>query len=173
MEYILKGDPKEVAKVIQENRIRADRGVIVFAPCEPETALDADAISTLQEECVIRGEQCRRMAECQHELAELARTVVVIAVESGAVIPEDTAAKLADYGVDVPKSVPENEETVENDGDSVPENEENVPMPEDSKSVDCDDMTEVNLDDVKDALEEDVKPEPTPTPKKKRSPKSE
>lgn len=42
MDYILKGDPKEVAKVIQENRIRVDRGVISFTPCQPETALDTN-----------------------------------------------------------------------------------------------------------------------------------
>lgn len=43
MAYILKGDPKEVAKVIQENRIRVDRGVIEFTPCQPDSALDADS----------------------------------------------------------------------------------------------------------------------------------
>lgn len=32
MRYIIDGDPKEVAKVIQENRIRVDRGVIKFTP---------------------------------------------------------------------------------------------------------------------------------------------
>lgn len=34
--YILKGDPKEVEKVIRENRIRVNRGVISFTPVEPE-----------------------------------------------------------------------------------------------------------------------------------------
>jgi len=34
-------------------------------------------------------------------------------------------------------------------------------------------MTEVNLDDVKDAPEEDSKAAPAPTPKKSRSKKSE
>lgn len=40
MDYILKGDPKEVAKVIRENRIRVQRGVISFTPVEPETGLE-------------------------------------------------------------------------------------------------------------------------------------
>lgn len=31
MKYILEGNPKEVAKVIQENRIRVERGQISFA----------------------------------------------------------------------------------------------------------------------------------------------
>ncbi|MCF0219328.1 MAG: hypothetical protein HUK14_06060 [Muribaculaceae bacterium] len=32
MDYILSGNPKDVAKVIQENRIRVQRGVIKFTP---------------------------------------------------------------------------------------------------------------------------------------------
>lgn len=40
MDYILQGDPKEVAKVIRENRIRVQRGVISFTPVEPETVLE-------------------------------------------------------------------------------------------------------------------------------------
>lgn len=35
MMYILSGDPREVEKVIQENRIRVGRGVINFTPCQP------------------------------------------------------------------------------------------------------------------------------------------
>lgn len=34
--YILQGDPKEVEKVIRENRIRINRGVISITPVEPE-----------------------------------------------------------------------------------------------------------------------------------------
>lgn len=37
MMYILSGDPREVEKVIRENRIRVDRGVIEFTPCQPAT----------------------------------------------------------------------------------------------------------------------------------------
>lgn len=44
MKYILEGDPKEVEKVIRENRIRVERGQITFtlAPEEEEIADDAD-----------------------------------------------------------------------------------------------------------------------------------
>lgn len=38
MDYILSGDPNEVAKVLQENRLRVDRKVIKFIPYQPETA---------------------------------------------------------------------------------------------------------------------------------------
>ena len=37
MMYILSGDPREVEKVIRENRIRVDRGVIEFTPYQPAT----------------------------------------------------------------------------------------------------------------------------------------
>lgn len=53
MKYILEGNPKEVAKVIQENRIRVERGQISFAlvPDEeviPEAAdtKDINAVDT-------------------------------------------------------------------------------------------------------------------------------
>lgn len=104
MRYILDGDPKEVAKVIQENRIRVDRGVIKFTPCPPEAE------------------------------------------------PEETAPVVAE-----PETTPEPEET------------EAV----DDKTLVPEDMIEVNLDDVKDAEEADVKDAPAPTAKKSRSKKSE
>ncbi len=36
MNYILSGDPNEVAKVLQENRVRINRGVISFTPVDTE-----------------------------------------------------------------------------------------------------------------------------------------
>lgn len=42
--YILSGEPKEVAKVLQESRIRVDRGVITFTPCQPGTVTDSKAV---------------------------------------------------------------------------------------------------------------------------------
>ena len=44
---------------------------------------------------------------------------------------------------------------------------------EDDKTVEAVDLTEVNLDDVKDIPEADTKEEPAPAPKKTRSKKSE
>ena len=70
-------------------------------------------------------------------------------------------------------TVPENTETAENAGENVPETVPNPDSVEDNKTVEVGDMTEVNLDDVKDIPEEDSKPEPAPTPKKSRSKKSE
>jgi len=59
MDYILKGDPKEVAKVLQENRIRVDRGVIEFTPCRQDSALDADSIATLREALEASEKSCQ------------------------------------------------------------------------------------------------------------------
>lgn len=175
--YLLKGDPKEVAKVLQENRIRVERGVIEFTPVQPEMALEADSIETLKENLAAITEDCRRMTADQLELAELTGIVLSIAVEGGQTIPEDVAARLGKFGIVVPKiaeTVPKNIEIVENAGESVPETVPDVPeLMEDSKTVEVDDMTEVNLDDVKDAPEEDSKAAPAPTPKKSRSKKSE
>ena len=42
--YILSGEPKEVAKVLQESRIRVDRGVITFTPCQPGTVTDSKTV---------------------------------------------------------------------------------------------------------------------------------
>lgn len=167
MNYILKGDHKEVAKVIQENRIRVDRGVIEFTPCQPDSALDADSIATLREDLDAKTKACMEMAANQVELAE-----------NGIAITEDLAVRLAKFGFTVPKSaetVPNDSPNVENDGSNVPETVPKEPEAvEDNKTVDAGtDMKEVNLDDVKDAPEEDAKAEPAPSPKKTRSKKSE
>ena len=158
MNYILKGDPKEVAKVLQENRIRVDRGVIEFAPCQPDSA--------------------QEMAQGHVELAGVTRDVIAIIAENGISVPEDLAERLAKFGVIVPKSeetVPNTDETADNTGESVPETVPNeAEAVEDNKAVEAGtDMKEVNLDDVKDAPEEEAKSEPAPAPKKTRSKKSE
>lgn len=46
MKYVLEGNPKEVAKVIQENRIRVERGQISFAlvPDEEEATDSKDVV---------------------------------------------------------------------------------------------------------------------------------
>lgn len=158
MNYILKGDPKEVAKVLQENRIRVDRGVIVFTPCQQDSVLDADSIATLLEVLDAKTKECTEMAADQLVLANLVEEVVDIVVENGIVIPDDLSARLAKF-INVPKSV-----------ESVPKEPGAV---DDNKTVDAGDMKEVKLDDVKDAPEEVPKAEPAPAPKKTRSKKSE
>jgi len=175
--YILKGDPKEVDKVLRENRIRINRGVIEITPVEPDAALDEACIETLKESHKASEEECRRMTVAQYELAELTGLVASIAVEGGQTIPEDITARLAEFGIIVPKideTIPNVTETVENAGENVPEAvPNNLDSEEDSKNVEVEDMTEVNLDDVKDASEVDTKEIPAPTPKKSRSKKSE
>lgn len=160
MNYILKGDHKEVAKVIQENRIRVDRGVIVFTPCQPDSALDADSIATLREDLDAKTNACMEMTTSQVELADIIRVLVGTIAEKGIAITENLAVRLAKFGFTVPKSA-----------ETVPKEPEAV---EDNKMVDTEDMTEVNLDDVKDIEETDTKVAPAPTPKNKtRSKKSE
>lgn len=177
MRHILDGDPKEVAKVIQENRIRVDRGVIKFTPCPQDSALDADNIATLREALEASEKSCQEMAQGHVELAGVTRDVLAIVAENGIRVPEDLAARLAQFGIDVPKIaeiVPNEPETADNAGESVPETVPNEPETvEDNKIVEAEDMTEVNLDDVKEAEEADVKDAPAPTAKKSRSKKSE
>lgn len=170
MDYILKGDPKEVAKVLQENRIRVDRGVIEFAPCQPDSALDADSIATLREALEASEKSCQEMAQGHVELAGVTRDVIAIIAENGITVPEDLAARLAQFGIDVPNT----DETADNTVESVPETVPNeAEAVEDNKAVEAGtDMKEVDLDDVKDAPEEEAKSEPAPAPKKTRSKKS-
>lgn len=177
MNYILKGDPKEVAKVLQENRIRVDRGVVEFTPCQPDSALGADSIATLREALEASEKSCQEMAQGHVELAGVTRDVLVIVAENGITLPEDLAARLTQFGIDVPKiaeAVPDAVEAADNTDESVPETVPKIAEAvEDNKTVDAGtDMKEVNLDDVKDAPEEEPKAEPVPTTKKKRSKKS-
>lgn len=184
MDYILRGDSKEVAKVLQENRIRVERGVIEFTPVQPDAALDADCIGTIKESHAAIAADCQRMTVAQHELAEIIREILASAMAHGGVLSDELAGRLDKFGIIVPKiaesvpkiaeSVPESAETPENEGENVPETVPSAPEPmEDNKNVEVEDMTEVNLDDVKDIPEEDSKPEPASTPKKSRSKKSE
>lgn len=175
--YILKGDPKEVDKVLRENRIRVSRGVISITPAEPDTALDEDSVKTLIESHKALHEERQCLIAGHNRLAELTGIVVSLAVEGGQTIPDDVTARLGEFGIIVPKiaeNVPEVAENVANDGENVPETVLNNPeQVEDSKTVEVGDMTEVNLDDVKDTPEEDTKEVPAPTPKKTRNKKSE
>lgn len=178
MNYILKGDSKEVAKVLQENRIRVDRGVIEFTPCQPDSALDADSIATLREDLDAKTKACMEMATSQVELACIIDELVDVITEEGITISKEFADRLAKFGVSVPKSaetVPNTAEIADNAGESVPETVPKEPEAvEDNKTVDAGtDMKEVNLDDVKDTPEEEAKAEPAPAPKKTRSKKSE
>lgn len=189
--YILKGDSKEVAKVIQENRIRVGRGVIEFTPCQPDTAIDNDCIATLREALGTREKDCMEMTSAQTELADISRELVSIAVEAGGqTIPDELSDRLAKFGVIVPKIA----ETVDNTAENGEKADETVPdsaeTPEignaldtmDDKHVEVEDMQEVDLDaddktpvtdDTKDVQEDDAK-EAAPSKKaSKRTKKSE
>ena len=159
--YILKGDPKEVDKVIRENRIRANRGVISFTPVEPDKADVSDKIAETTQEIAEAKEAAEKSTKA---FAELAVQLVNIAVEHGAELPEDMRMQLAELGV----SVPEDGETDNNSGENIPVNgnidgdiipkqpedavNENVtenPEQMDDKTPDVDDLKEVDLDDDK------------------------
>lgn len=176
MNYILKGDPKEVAKVLRENRIRVDRGVIEFTPCQQDSALDADSIATLREDLDAKTKACMEMATSHVELAGITRDIIAIIAENRISVPEGLTERLAQFGIDVPKIAdpgPNTAEIADNDSESVPEVVPNNPdTVEDNKIVEAEDMTEVDLDDVKCTEETDTKEAPAPTPKKTRSKKS-
>lgn len=172
MQHILKGDPKEVAKVLQENRIRIERGVIEFTPVQPDSALDADSIATLREALAASEKSCQEMTEGHVELAGVTRDVIAIVAENGITVPEELAGRLSKFGITVPKSrvpVSVNAETSEsacaNVPESIPEDSESV---NNNKSVALEDPKEVNLDDAKDVEEEDSKAAQAPTEKKSR-----
>lgn len=163
--YILNGDPKEVAKVLQENRIRIDRGVIKFTPCQPEQACDPDIVATLREGLENTEAELRKQVEVHMNLAELTGEIVNVVAESGQTLPEDIVARLETFGIIVPEiaeNVPE-----------IAENVEKLPEIEDNKNMALEDMKEVNLDDLKDAPEGDTKEAPTTTGKKSRAKKTE
>lgn len=44
MNYLLQGDPREIEKVIRENRIRVQRGLIKFSPVVSGTEPDSNAV---------------------------------------------------------------------------------------------------------------------------------
>ena len=175
--YILKGDQKELDKVIRENRIRVERGVITITPVQPETVLNSDSINTLIESHRASENECMRMAAAQVELANLAEELALIITEGGKSIPDELVARLDSFGIDVPKiaeTVPESTDTAENTGESVPETVPNDSDPvDDNKIVEAEDKTEVNLGDVKDINESDTKESPAPKPKKTRTKKAE
>lgn len=170
--YILKGDPKEVDKVIQENRIRANRGVISFTPVEPDKADVSDRIAETAQEIAEAKEAAEKSTKA---FAELAVQLVNIAVEHGAEIPEDLQVQLAELGVSVPEtseSVPENTDSAQNEPEDVPETTDSVPENEnpeqmDDKTLEMEDMKEIDLDiDDKTLETDDSKDVPAPDTKK-------
>lgn len=193
MNYILKGDPKEVAKVLQENRIRVDRGVIAFTPCQPEPVLDTDSIATLRQALEASEKSCQEMAAGHVELAGATRDVIAIITENGITVPEDITARLAKFGIIIPNFTETAENTAEigeNLTESVPnatdsaslEFKHETPDAMDDKHIEVEDLQEVDLDaddknlsgdDSKDVPANDAKEAAPAKKKSKRSKKSE
>lgn len=185
--YILKGDPKEVDKVIRENRIRANRGVISFTPVEPDKADVSDKIAETAQEIAKAKEAAEESVKA---FAELAVQLVNTAVEHGAELPEDMQVQLAELGVSVPEtseSVPKNPDSAQNEPENVPETTDSVPENEnpeqmDGKTLEVEDLKEVDLDaddktldnnDSKDVSAADTKETKTAKKTSKPSKKSE
>lgn len=188
--YLLKGDPKELDKVIRENRIRVSRGVISITPAEPEAALDEDSVKTLIESHNVLHEERQHLIADLNRLAELTDKVVAIAVDGRQTIPDDVTASLADFGIIVPKIAETAENTAEigeNLTESVPNSAETTNMeaePDamDNKHIEMEDMQEMNPDaddktpvinDTKDVPATDSKETETAKKVTKRSKKSE
>ena len=178
MKLIIEGTHQDIRFVSCICREKVRRGQLTLTPAA-EAALDADSIATLREALEASEKSCQEMAQGHVELAAVARDVIAIIAENGITVPEDLAERLAQFGIDVPKSaetVPNDSPNVENAGSNVPEIVPKEPETvEDNKTVDAGiDMKEVNLDDIKDVEEVDTKAVPAPTEKKsRRSKKSE
>lgn len=188
--YILKGDPKELDKVLRENRIRISRGVISITPAEPEAALDEYSVKTLIEGHRTLGEERQQLIADRSRLRELTEKVVIIVVEGGQAIPDDVTASLADFGIIVPKIAETAENTAEI-GENITENVPNLaetanmeaePDAMDNKNVKVEDMLGFDLDaddktpvinDTKDVPATDSKETETAKKVTKRSKKSE
>lgn len=149
MDIIVRGEPQELDFVRRLCRDKVRRGLLAILPA---TSPACDEVVRLKNE---RDETARQLREKDARITELEERL------SSLTVPKTD------------ENVPENTETAENARESVPETVHNPDSVEDNKTVEVGDMTEVNLDDVKDAPEEDSKAAPVPTPKKSRSKKSE
>lgn len=90
MDYILKGNPQDVEKVIRENRIRVQRGVISFTPLDCDVHTDnSDVIANLQERC--EDLQLSLDKECEEHSAACKRANDL----------ESTITRLKEAGVDI------------------------------------------------------------------------
>lgn len=150
MTYLLKGDPKEVEKVIRENRIRVQRGVIEFTPVEPETAFE--------------------------ERAEDVATVGIGNVPTPESVPknEETAENEGDGVPKSPEMLENTAETVPESGNPETMDDKHIEEPEDLQEVDldADDKTPAT-NDSKNVPSADAKEADVPKKTSKRSKKSE
>lgn len=175
MDIIVRGEPHELDFVRRLCRDKIARGVLAILPgnrpaCDEVVRLRNErdetkaVITTLQEHVAALEKDRESMCNNQHELTDIAGMLVYIAVEGNAVIPEDLAARLSTYGIEIPAI----EEPAINTGDATAEivPDSNEPEPMDSKYIKVEDMQEADLgtddktpaaDDTKDVQTDDDK----------------
>ena len=124
--YILKGDPKEVDKVLRENRIRISRGVVSITPAEPDAALDVERVKM--------SEELQRVIAERNTLADLTSLVLSIAVDGGLTIPEDAIAQLGKLGIAVPQIAETVPDRAEDNKDVEVEDTKEAPAPTPKKT---------------------------------------
>ena len=150
MDIIVRGEPQELDFVRRLCRDKVRRGLLAILPA---TSPACDELVRLKNE---RDEIIKQLQEKDARISELEEQISLqSALNNPETVPKSTE-NVANVGENVPETVPSNSEPVD-----------------ESKTVEVADMTEVNLDDVKDASEVDTKEAPAPTPKKTRSKKSE
>lgn len=122
-EYILKGDPAEIEKIIRENRIRVSRGEVTFTPAEPGAGLEPCCEQTLVESLV-----------------------------NGLTVPDDLATRLVPFGIIVPNN-PETDTTDAMDDKHIEvEDLQEVDLDADDKTPVINDAKDVPADDSKEAV---------------------
>lgn len=150
MNYILSGNPSDVRKVIQENRVRVQRGVIKFTPLEDEVYTDnSDVIATLQErnaelnemfenECKEHSAACARANDLQIKLTKLQEAGIDIDLILDT--PSDEIDEKAEPEADT-KTAPEADEKAEpaadaKEAEATPETDIKTPKTKRSKKTD-------------------------------------
>lgn len=89
MKYILEGNPKEVAKVIQENRIRVERGQISFVLVPDEE----DADNATDSKDVVDIDDTKDVdTDDSKDVVDIDDTKDVDTDDSKDVVPDDTKA---------------------------------------------------------------------------------
>lgn len=131
MDYILRGNDKDVANVLKEQRIRIGRGVVSFTPIsECGLVTEEDARKTL--ECMLT-EKNEEIGRLTASIVEKDKTIVELTEER-----ETMKARIAELEVQVPSD------------------EKNLPVA-DSKDLQEEDAKEVTVTDDKAVSVEDEK----------------
>lgn len=163
MRIIVTGASQEIDFVQRLCRDKVRRGILTILPA---TSPACDEVVRLKNE---RDEALAKLKEKEARNTQLT-------AENQELICKVTELEQSLISI---TTVLENTETVLNNTENADNTDERVPktvpnnfdLMEDNKNIDVEDMTEVNLDDVKDTTETDTKEAPAPTPKKNRKSK--